>query len=197
MKKSLIALAVAAACYGESIRAMTHDVAITYRMGAGFPGDVNRTHPADIVARLQDVANPVRLYGDPVMLGAGSAMRGVIIADQAASTKIKGVLVRPYPVSQTTGGMGATIGAATPPQTAVPQDIIEAGFVMAKCNNFAANPPALGGAVFVWAAASAGNHVLGGFEALATAGSTFPVANAEWQSGADASGVAELRVWKL
>lgn len=197
MKKSLIALAVAAACFGESVRAMTHDAAFTYRMGAGFPGDVNRTHPADIVARLQDAANPIRLYGDPAMLGAGSAFRGVIVADQAASTKIKGVLVRPYPVSQTTGGMTATIGAATPPQIAVPQDIIEAGFVMTKCNNFAANAPALGGAVFVWAAASAGNHVLGGFEAAATAGSTFPVANAEWVSGADASGVAELRVWKL
>lgn len=196
MKKSLIALAVAAALYGTASRAFTTDAAIKYRMDAGYPGDVNRTHPFSVRPVLQDAANPVRLYGDPVMLGAGSAMRGVLAADQAASTKIKGVLVRPYPVSQTTGGMSATLGAAVPPQTAVPQDILEDGYIMVKCNNFAANAPAQGGAVFVWAAASSGNHVLGGFEALATAGSTFPVSNAEWYSGADGNGTAELRVWK-
>jgi hypothetical protein len=50
MKKSLIALAVLAAyCAAAGSRARTLDAAITYRMGAGYPGDVNRAHPASII----------------------------------------------------------------------------------------------------------------------------------------------------
>jgi hypothetical protein len=196
MKKSLLALAVAAALYGAGSRARTCDISISYRMGAGMIGDINRTHPFSAVPRLMDAANPIRLYGDPCLVGANNAMRAVLTSDQATATKIKGILVRPYPTSQTTGGMSATIGAATPPTSAVPIDILEDGHMMVKCNNFAANAPGMGGAVYVWAAASSGNHVLGGFEAAATAGSTFPVANAEWTSPADSNGVAEIRVWK-
>lgn len=196
MKKSLIALAVLAVFAGAT-RARTLDAALTYRMGAGNPGDVTRAHPAGIVARLQDAANPVRLYGDAVVYSATAGqVRGVIAADQAASTKIKGVAVRPGNISQTSGGMTATFGVASPPVGNVALDVLEDGFIMVKCNNFAVNAPVLGGQVFVWAAASAGAHVIGGFEAATSAGSTFTVANAEWVSPADANGIAELRVWR-
>lgn len=197
MKKSLIALAVLAACGADLPRARTLDAAITYRMGAGYPGDVNRAHPAGIVPRLQDAANPVRLYGDPVVYGATvGTVRGVIAADQAASTKIRGVAVRPGNISQTAGGMASTFGVAAPPQSAVAIDVIEDGYVIVKCNNAAAGQPQLGGAVFVWCAASAGNDVQGGFTGRTSAGNTFPVANAEWAGPVDANGYAELRVWK-
>lgn len=196
MKKSLIALAVCAA-FAATTRARTLDTAITYRMGAGYPGDVNRAHHFSVAARLHDAANPVRLYGDPVMYSAtAGTVRGVLVADQAASTKIKGVAVRPGNISQTTGGMTAAFGVAAPPVATVAIDVIEDGYVIVKCNNFGASPCKLGDIVTVWAAASAGNHVLGGFENAVSAGSTFTVANAEWVSPPDANGFAELRVWR-
>jgi hypothetical protein len=108
MKKSLIALAVSALCYGTN-RSRTLDVAITYRMGAGFPGDVNRMHPASIVPNLMDAANPIRLYGDPCTLGAANSVRGFLAGD-AALTRIRGVLVRPAVAQPTSGGMTQTFG---------------------------------------------------------------------------------------
>lgn len=197
MKKSLIALAVLAACGAASFaRARTTDISFTYRMGAGFPGDVNRTHPASILPGLMDTANPIRLYGDPCVINnAANTYRGLLVGDQATVTSIAGLLVRPYPVQQTSGGMSSAIGAATPPVGPAAVDILEDGYAMVKCNNFAANAPALGTAVYVWCAASAGNHVLGGFEAAATGGSTILLTNAQWMSPADATGIAEIRVW--
>jgi hypothetical protein len=195
MKKSLIHLAVLAAA--GTIRARTHDVAFAYRMGAGFPGDVNRTHPASIVPGLMDTDDPVAAYGYPVLVdNAAAAYRGVLTADQATVTSIAGVLVRPYPTQQTTQtSMDSPIGAATPPTSGV-VDVIEDGFVLVKNNNNAVNAATKGGAVYVWAAASAGNHVEGGFEAAATGGSTIALTNAEFNGPADANGVCEIRVWK-
>lgn len=197
MKKTLIALAVSALIAGSTlVRARTLDAAITYRMGAGFPGDVNRAHPASIVPRLQDSANPVRLYGDAVNYSAtANKIRGFLVGDTAA-TKLRGVLVRPASISQTTGGMTATFGTAVPPQGDVALDIIEDGYVLVKCNNVAAGAPQIGGAVFVWCAVSAGNDVQGGFRGAASAGNTAAIANAEWASAADSNGIAELRIWK-
>jgi hypothetical protein len=194
MKKSLIALAVSALCYGTN-RSRTLDVAITYRMGAGFPGDVNRMHPASIVPNLMDAANPIRLYGDPCTLGAANSVRGFLAGD-AALTRIRGVLVRPAVAQPTSGGMTQTFGTGAPPQSAVPVDIIEDGHVMVKCNNVAAASPVKGGAVFVWVTASAGADVQGGFRAAASAGNTAAILNAEWYSPPDSGGIAELRVWR-
>jgi len=198
MKKSLIALAALAACASVSgtLRLRTADISFGYRMGAGFPGDVNRTHPASIPPGLMDPTNPVRLYGDPVKINtAANSIRGFIAGDTAVTT-IDGVLVRPYPVQQTTGGMGAAIGAAVPPQQQAAIDYIEDGFVMVRCNNFAATPPTKGGAVHIWLTASAGVHVQGGFESAADAGDTIAIVNAEFNGPPDANGICEIRVWK-
>lgn len=193
MKKSLIALAVSQLLRGALFR--TLDVAITYRMGAGYPGDVNRMHPASIVPRLMDAANPIRLYGDPCTLGAANSVRGFLATDTAL-TKIRGVLVRPAIAQPTTGGMTQTLGAGTPPQSAAPVDIIEDGYVMVKCNNVGAGAPTLGGAVFIWVVASAGSDVQGGFRAAASGVNTIAIANAEWASPPDSAGIAEMRVWR-
>jgi hypothetical protein len=48
----------------------------------------------------------------------------------------------------------------------------------------------------VWAAASAGEHVLGAFEAAADGANTIALTNAEFNGPADADGVCEIRVWK-
>lgn len=196
MKKSLIALAVLAAYSAAAgSRARTLDAAITYRMGAGYPGDVNRMHPASIIPGLQDPANPVRLYGDPVLLGANNSYRGYIAGDTTAA-KIKGVLVRPGNISQTSGGMSAVFGVAAPPATSgTVFDIIEDGHVLVKCNNLAAGAPVKGGIVYVWFAASSGNDVQGGFRGAASA-SAIALTNAEWTGPCDANGIGEIRVWK-
>lgn len=196
MKKSLIALAVAAACYGTAIRASTQDVAFTYRMGAGFPGDVNRTNPFSVVPRKMDATTPVRSYGHAVFYDStNNTARGAIAADNTL-VRLQGVLVRPYPTQQTSGGMSASFGAATPPGANNAVDVIEDGHVFVKVDNIAAGAPSLGGAVYVWCAASAGNDVQGGFRCAASAGNAAVIANAQWVGPADANGVAELRIWK-
>lgn len=196
MKKSLIALAAMAVAGLALGRAQTHDAAFTYRMGAGFPGDVNRSHPVGIIPGLINVTNPPAQYGFPVIeVSATNDYRGVLATDQATVTSIAGIIARPYPTQQQTGGMSSALGAATPPVSGV-LDVVEDGYVLVTCNNFAVNPPSKGAAVFVWAAASAGAHVLGGFEALATAGSTIALTNAEFNGPADANGVCEIRVWR-
>ena len=196
MKKSLIALAVLAALAGTSVRARTGDVALTYRMGAGNPGDINRAHPFSAVPRLQDSAQPVRLYGDPVLYSATAGTVRSFVAGDTAVTKIKGVLVRPAAISQTTGGMTASFGTGVPPQGSVAIDVLEDGYIMVKCNNFGASPCKLGDPVYVWCVANSGNHVQGGLENAASAGNTAAIANAEWVSPPDANGNAEIRVWR-
>ena len=193
MKRTLASLAVAALAVGMTVRAKTRDIAYTFRMGAGFPGDVNRTHPASIVPGLINTTNPVAAYGFAAVIdGATNSYRGLIATDDAL-TSIDGILVRPYPTQQMTGGMSASIGAAAAPTSGV-ADFLEDGFVIAVCNNFAANPPVKGGTVYVWIDPSSGNHVQGGFEAAATAGSTIALTNARWNGPTDANGVTEIRV---
>lgn len=194
-QRTFLAAAASAAIMGSAItRARTHDVAFTYRMGAGFPGDVNRTHPASILPGLMNVTNPVRLYGDPVLVDAATnSYRAVLVGDTAV-TKIAGILVRPYPTQQTTGGMASSFGAAVPPVTGV-IDVLDEGFMIARCNNFATVQPAKGGAVHIWYTASTGAHVQGGFESAATASNTIAITNAKWNGPADANGVTEIQVF--
>lgn len=195
MKRTLISLAVMALGFSSTTRARTHDVAFGFRMGAGFPGDVNRSGMFSVVPSLQDTTNPVRLYGDPVITNtSANSVRGFVAGDTAL-TRIDGLLVRPYPIQQQSGGMGASIGIAVPPVGPAVVDVLRAGFGMTKCNNFAVTPSLKGGAVYVWIAASSGNHVQGGFEAAAGGASTITITNARWASPPDSSGIAELEVW--
>jgi len=200
MKKSLIALAVAslvaAAAHARSSRAITNDVAFGFRMGAGFPGDVNRTHPFSVEPGLHDANDPIRLYGDPVLIDvSANAFRGFAVGDTAI-TAIDGVLVRSFPTQQTSGGMSAAIGAAVPPLAPAVIDVLTDGYIMVKCNNFAVNAPVKGGAVFVRTAATAGNLVQGGFHAADDGANAVEITNAEWNGPCDAAGIAELRTWK-
>jgi hypothetical protein len=195
MKKTTLALAVASAVAVLSIRrAYTGDVAYGFRMGAGFPGDVNRTHPASIIPGMNSPTNPARLFGDPVLVDtATNSYRGFLVGDTAI-TQIDGIAVRPYPTQQTSGGLNAAFGNGAPAANQ-PLDVLEAGFIMVKVNGTAV--PTKKGPVFVWIAASTGTHVQGGFEAAATGGSTVAITNAFFNGPPDANGVTELRVSAL
>lgn len=201
MKRTSISLAVLAVIGAFSptvVRARTHDVAFSYRMGAGFPGDVNRTHPASILPGIMDGTDTIRLYGDPCLFNTTNGYRGFKTTDTTDNTAIAGVLVRPYPMQQSSGGMSAALGAAVPPTTGV-IDVINDGFVMVRCNNFATTPPKKGGAVYVWVVASTGAHVLGGFESVedGTPANTTLISNAIFNGPPDSNGICELQVWPL
>lgn len=170
-------------------RARTCDVAFTYRMGAGFAGTVNRLHPADIMPSLMDPTNPIRRYGDPCIAVSTGGYRGIIAADQAAGTKINGVLVRSFPAQQ--ANLSQALGDGVPPVTGI-IDVLVEGNIMVKV----VGSPTKRLQAFVWAAADSGNHKLGGFEAAATGGSTMALVNAYFNGPADANGVAELKVFE-
>lgn len=198
MKKTLIALAAVSVAAGAAAvqRVRTLDAAFTFRMPAGFPGDVNRTHPFSVEPGLMDVTNPIRRYGDPALINSSANSYRGFIAGDTAVTKINGVLVRPYPTQQTTGGLSASIGAATPPVTGI-VDILNAGYIMVKCENFAASPCAKGGAVYVRVAATAGALIQGAFHAADDGADAILVSNARWNGPPDANGVAELLTWMI
>lgn len=178
LAKKLITLVVAAA-FGSPTpavagiprgRCKTRDVAFPFRMGAGFPGDVNRTHPVSIEPVLIDEDDPPAGYGFPTIVDTVTGgVRGFVAGDTAVDT-VWGTLVRPYPTQQQTGGMTASLGSATPPTEGV-ADVMRSGYMMV---NLAAGTGAAkkGSAVFIWCAVSAGDHVQGGFEDAADGGNT-------------------------
>lgn len=169
-------------------RRRTRDVAFTYRMGAGFPGDVNRTHPFSVEACLIDVANPPTAYGQAVVIGANNGVRPVAAGD-AALTAVYGVTVRPFPLQQSTGGMASAIGAATPPISGV-IDVLRLGYVMVQL----AGAPAKGDLLYVWAAAAAGADLPGQFTTTTTGGSTIGplTGSSNFNGPPDTNGVGEI-----
>lgn len=187
--RSALALSVIAA--PAIVRARTRDVAFTFRMGAGFAGDINRTHPFDCVPERQDVSDPITLYGNGCLMDTSNGTcRAIIAGDQSDSTPINlyGALVRPFPTQQSSTSQG--LGNTTPPTTGI-IDVLTEGLIMVKVNGTTVKK----GAVYIWCTASTGAHVTGGYEAAADAGDTVRVANAYYNGAPDADGVVEMRVW--
>lgn len=172
-------------------RMKTHDAAFQFRMGAGFPGDVNRTHPASIEPALIDASAPPTAYGQAVLVDATTQGVRPFAAGDTAVTVAYGVTVRPYPTQQSSGSNfgAASFGAATPPASGV-TDVLRLGYIMGTVP--VGQAPVKGGAVYVWCAASSGAHVQGGFEASATGGSTAALANATFNGSPDANGNVEI-----
>lgn len=177
-----------------SFRARTCDIAFQYRMGAGFPGDVNRMHPASILPGLLDSVNVFRNYGEPAIFGAANNYRGVIPADGSVTAiKIAGCIVRPYPTQQQSGGMTAVIGSVAPPTAGV-ADFMHAGFMMVKAKagiTFKKGDP-----VYVWCAATSGANIQGEYNNVASSTNTVQITNARFNGPADALGNVEIEVWQ-
>lgn len=143
--------------------------AFQFRMPAGFPGDVNRTHPADIVPYMADTVNPPLYYGQPVVINTANNAVRALLATDTALTAVFGITVRPYPRQQQTSGanpMAAPFGSVTPPPGEI--SILKSGFIMVPVYGASV----LGGAVFAWIAAASGNHVQGLFEIVAAGTNT-------------------------
>jgi hypothetical protein len=172
----------------------TCDAAFGFRMPTGFPGTVNRTHPAGIEPCLVDVNAAPQAYGIPVLIDAATqGVRPFAAADNTTPATAYGFTVRPYPMQAASAtNYGATaFGAAIPPPLQ-PIDVLTGGYILVQLNNFAVNNAVKGGAVYVWFAASAGAHVQGGIEAAATGGSTALLNYAYFNGPAGADGVAEV-----
>jgi len=196
MMKKLIAALVAAIFPTPVQRYKVRDSysAFTFRMPAGFPGDINRTHPAEVEFTQIDETYPIVLYGNMGVLdGTSHALRKIVAADQSDSVDLKpfGAAVRPYPVQQSSGGMTSSIGASVPP-TEGGLDAMRMGFIMAQLNT-GVTAPVKGGRVYVWAAATSGNHIQGGYETEASAGNTVRLTPEFTYNGpADSNGVTEI-----
>lgn len=179
------------------VRMAVRDVAFTYRMGAGFPGDVNRTHPAEIEPALTLATNtPFFAYGQMgIFDGTANAIKPIGVAQQSDSVALVpfGALVRPFPTQQKAASNygAAAIGGATPPNAGI-QDFARNAMIMVQLNTGVA-APIKGGRVWIWAAATSGNHIQGGYETVASAGNTVQLDPRYTYNGPpDAAGVVEL-----
>lgn len=173
------------------IRSKTRDAAFQFRMGAAFPGDVNRTHPVTIEPCLIDAAAPPTAYGQVVIVGAGiNSVRPLSAADTAVTTGY-GVTVRPYPTqaASTTNFGAASFGNAAPPISGI-LDVCRAGYIMTQIP--LGQTCTKNGAVFIWIAASTGVHVQGGTETVASTGNTIALTDCTFNGPPDATGSVEL-----
>lgn len=170
-------------------------VAFAFRMGAGFPGDVNRGHPASIEPALIDATSPPTSYGQPVLADTTSEGVRPFAAGDTAITVIWGITVRPFPMQASTGTAygGAAFGASTPPTTGA-IDVLRSGYIMATPLPAASAAVNKGSPVFVWCAAPTGAHVTGGIESSASGGNTAALDPNRYQFNgpADANGNAEI-----
>ena len=174
----------------------TRDVAFNFRMGAGFAGAVNTSHPATIRGFLKDPTNPPTFFGQAVAINSSTnAVRSYIVSDGTTPTDVFGVVVRPYPfqgATPPTGNYASTaFGTGQLPDGAV--DILLSGFIMVP----AIGSPSNGSAVYVWTAASQPSplHVQSSWEASSPSSNGFAVTWGKTQFGSppDANGIAELR----
>jgi hypothetical protein len=176
-------------------RSKTKDVAFGFRMGAGFAGDVNRTHPVSIEPCLIDSVSPPTAYGQAVLIDANvdagtNGVRPYVTGDTSQAPW--GVTVRPYPsqqASSTTDFGGAAFGAATPPISGV-IDVMRAGYIMV--NLPFGGSPAKGGPVYVRVATTSGNHIMGSFEAASDTSNSILLTNCVFNGPADANGNCEI-----
>lgn len=155
------------------IRARTHDVAYTYRMPSGIPGDISR-FPATVEAALMCVATPPTLYGQAVVADqAVGGVRPLTAGDTALSTSVPyGITVRPFPAANanTTDGLGVS----TPPAPPAIIDVMRRGYMTVQLNAaaIAAGLAIVKGApAYIWIAATSGSHTQSGWEVAAGGGS--------------------------
>lgn len=177
----------------KKIRMKARDVAFQFRMGAGFAGDVNRTHPATIEPVLIDAAAPPTAFGQATLVDPTTqGVRPFTTGD--ASQALYGVTVRPYPFQQANASTdfgAAAIGASAPPVTGV-LDVLRAGYIMV--NLPFGGTTVKNGNVYVRVAATSGLHIIGSFEAAADGANNVLITNAKFNGTPDASGNVELMV---
>lgn len=168
----------------------THDTGVAFnrRMPACIPGALSRGVGQDTIEPQMITpygATAPKEYG---MAGQIDSVTGQFRIINNTDTDAYGVLVRDYP----TNSSQDPLGTSTPPASGIVSVMVR-GYIGIKLRGDAA--AVKGGTVYVWFAASAGSHVLGGFEAEATGGSTLALPDKYYFTGpADADGNCEIGV---
>jgi hypothetical protein len=159
--------------------------AYTFRMPAGFAGDLQRAEVATIEPQQIDSATPPTVFGVPVKLVSGKVQPINNSADTAAL--VYGINLRAYPIQ---GNGTDPLGTSTPPTSGV-TDILKRGYVMVSLGGVAAATK--GGTVYVRVAGAAAGKPLGGFEAAADSTNTVALPSNTYFTGpADAYGITEI-----
>lgn len=176
-------------------RARAFDSYMAFRFGvpAGFAGNVNRSHPNSTEPAKNDASLPLTFFGEVALVnGTNNSVRKVQPAD-TADVKIWGIVTRPYPIQQQSGGMATDFGGGTPPGANQPIDILRLGYILTKVN-VVSTQPVKGGAVYVWVAASSGDNIQGQILTADDGTNSALVTNATFNGPADENGIAEIIV---
>lgn len=159
--------------------------AYTFRMPAGFAGDLQRAEAATIETQQIDSSTPPTVFGVAVKLVSGKIQPINLSGDTAAS--VYGINLRAFPI-QTNGT--DPLGTSTPPTSGV-TDVLKRGYVNVALGGVAA--AAKGGTVYVRVATPSAGKPLGGFEAASDTTNTIALPSNTYFTGpADAYGVTEI-----
>jgi hypothetical protein len=171
--------------------------AFQYRMPAGIPGELNRIFACVVETQVITPSgagfNNPTAYGVPLVIDATTGnvgnMRAMIAADYTANSTVNllpyGILCRPFP----TGNSQDPLGTSTPPASGA-CDVLKTGYINVLLSGSAA--AIKGSPAYIWLAAASGTHIVGGWEAANTGGSTMLVAGAYFMGAADANGMVEI-----
>ncbi|AOY96862.1 hypothetical protein BKK79_35810 [Cupriavidus sp. USMAA2-4] len=161
--------------------------AYTYRMPAGFAGDLQRAEVATVETQQIDSSAPPTAFGVAVKLVSGKVQPINSGSDTAAA--VYGVNLRAYPI-QTNGS--DPLGTSTPPVAGL-TDILKRGYVNVQLNG--ATAAAKGGTVYVRVANASAGKPIGGFEAAADGANTVAMPASWYFTGpADAYSITEIAI---
>lgn len=172
--------------------------AYTFQAPIGLPGDVTRTEPASTIEPCKNqFATPVTQPGAPVLLDPTTqSVRGLVASDSGV-TSIYGIVKRDFPF-QTDQAAAGTFGAQTfGPGNLIagkPVGVIKKGYVAVAVCTANGAIPGKDSPVFIWIAASTGQHIQGGFESVASGGNTIQLNQGQtyYNGNVDTNGNAEL-----
>ena len=163
-------------------------VAITTRMGEGFPGRVSRSDSLTIEALPINNSTPPGYYGCPVKISSNQ-VSGLASGD--AGSVVFGFLAQPYPIQGNSAS--GTIGAAATPPSAGMADVMRRGYMTVPLAS-GGGTPALGGQVYVVTTAG-GSFTVGALVTSASPGSSaaaVAITNARFKGPTDASNNVEI-----
>jgi hypothetical protein len=174
-------------------------VSLTYRMGAGYPGDYNRTAAGQtITPEAANPSFPIPAYGLPVKyVSSGSGIGPIVNGDTSAV--VIGVLMREFPsqaMPPNTYGAGQSLSVPPVPPTQGPLSVMRRGFCVVNVNAGSSAAAVKGNPAYIWTAAASTGHLVGGIEATEVPGSTILFPGATFRGGVDSSGNVELE-WNL
>ena len=131
-------------------------------------------------------------FGLAVVRDSTNAAAVALPGDSSTAAQFMGIAVRE--IKSAVDYLNQNVGQYNPGE-AVP--VMKRGCVNVHCQN---GTPAPGGAVYMRVKLNTGtypNAVVGGLEAAADSTNSVQLTNCEWKGGADANGIAEMRIMTI